>query len=120
VKRRYAVLDKLRDEYILEQPASSGAMLEKKEYPPVQWINDRLKALGESWRFEDRDHPFTVSEYEAMTNQELKIATVEFASKLGQFNAGWKEDDQTARNLEDAALRALQSISRVPFGGKIP
>lgn len=95
VKRRYATLDKLRDQYILDNPASDPDLLAKKIYPPPDWINQKLQAIGEPWRFEDRDHPFKVTEYEPMTALQFKNAVESLATELKQF-------DITSRNAQDA------------------
>jgi hypothetical protein len=82
VKRRYALLDHLRDQYILSNAAANPDLLAKKIYPPAEWINEKLKELGETWRFEDRDHPFRLNAYQAMTNQELQDATLKFVDSI--------------------------------------
>jgi hypothetical protein len=50
VKRRQAMLQALRNEYILSHDGISTALLAGLEWPPSEWINRRLKELGEKWR----------------------------------------------------------------------
>lgn len=97
IRRRYEVLNRLRDEYVLTHTGVRAGLLERKEYPPQEWINQRLKELGETWRFEDRDKVFRLSRYEALTNQELQDETLKFVAELRAFNNQKKTEDRLAQ-----------------------
>ncbi|MGA2182842.1 MAG: hypothetical protein ABSH47_07415 [Bryobacteraceae bacterium] len=49
VDRRKNVLALLYNEYVLSHNNLSPSLLAGTEQPPAQWINERLKQLGESW-----------------------------------------------------------------------
>ena len=49
VNRRKMLLSKLHQEYILSHDGISPAMMAGLELPPKEWINTRLKELGETW-----------------------------------------------------------------------
>jgi len=48
-KRRYAMLRILRLDYFLEKGMSSPGLVAGTEWPPIEWINQRLAKLGETW-----------------------------------------------------------------------
>lgn len=48
--RRTALLDKLRQEYILSHDGISPAMAAGLEHAPAEWTNERLRQLGEQWQ----------------------------------------------------------------------
>ncbi len=96
IQRRYEVLTRLRDEYVLTRTGVSAGLLERKEYPPPEWINQRLRELGETWRFEDKDKMYRLSKYEAMTNQELQDETLKFIAELRGFNNQKRMEDRIA------------------------
>jgi hypothetical protein len=48
--RRTGVILALRNEYILSHDGISSKMLAGLEFPPADWMNERLTALGETWR----------------------------------------------------------------------
>lgn len=108
VRRRYKILDQLRNDYILENPAASPDLLAGKAYPPPEWINSRLKSLGESWRYEDRDHPYTVNQYEAMTPSELQAVVAQVVSQLRDFG---KRREQAEDALEQKHPRMTNPAS---------
>jgi hypothetical protein len=47
--RRQAVLTLLRNEYVLTHKDIDAGLLAGTEQPPADWINQRLKDLGEKW-----------------------------------------------------------------------
>jgi hypothetical protein len=47
--RRKSVLTALRNEYILTHDNLSPALIAGTDQPPADWINSRLKQLGEKW-----------------------------------------------------------------------
>lgn len=47
--RRKNVLTSLRNEYILSHDNLSPALIAGTEQPPADWVNSRLKQLGEKW-----------------------------------------------------------------------
>jgi len=96
IQRRYEVLTRLRDEYVLTRTGVSAGLLERKEYPPPEWINQRLRELGETWRFEDKDKMYRLSKYEAMTNQELHDETLKFVAEIRTFNNQKVLEDRVA------------------------
>lgn len=96
IQRRYEVLTRLRDEYVLTRTGVSAGLLERKEYPPPEWINQRLRELGETWRFEDKDKMYRLSKYEAMTNQELQDETLKYVAELSGFNNQKRMEDRLA------------------------
>jgi len=49
VERRRIVLRSLRNEYILSHDGISPELAAGTAWPPLDWINDRLSKLGESW-----------------------------------------------------------------------
>lgn len=51
VERRRQILNALRNEYILSHDNISAALMAGTEYPPTDWMNERLRQLGERWRF---------------------------------------------------------------------
>lgn len=50
VTRRTALLEHLRQEYILSHDNISPALMAGTEQPPSEWINKRLNEMGEKWR----------------------------------------------------------------------
>jgi len=48
-KRRYAMLRILRLDYFVEKGMSSPSLVAGTEWPPIEWINQRLAKLGETW-----------------------------------------------------------------------
>ncbi len=48
-QRRQAILQALRMEYILSRDNLSPGLLAGIEWPPLDWLNQRLKELKESW-----------------------------------------------------------------------
>ena|ERR1035437_6516888 len=58
--------------------------------------------MGEPWRYEDRDHPYKISEYESLTNPDLKQKTLDFTQKLRDFNEDFKREDIAAQQQERA------------------
>ena len=107
VRRRYVVLDRLRDEYILTHTGNSPGLLKHEEYPPPDWINKKLQEKGEIWRYEDRDHPFTQSEYGGLTNRELKAKADALAQRMREFEAAYKKKERELSD-EQSARRAAQ------------
>jgi hypothetical protein len=51
LERRRHILDTLRSQYILINPEVSAAMISGNANPPSDWINDRLRELGEQWPY---------------------------------------------------------------------
>jgi hypothetical protein len=49
VQRRAALLEKLRQEYILSHDNVSAGILAGTEQLPSVWVNERLKDIGEKW-----------------------------------------------------------------------
>ena len=48
-ERRQGVLQLLRNEYILSHVETSPGVLAGTEFPPSEWMNKRLRELGEKW-----------------------------------------------------------------------
>jgi len=48
-RRRAALLDRLRQEYTLSRDNISAALIAGTEQPPADWINKRLREMGEAW-----------------------------------------------------------------------
>jgi hypothetical protein len=48
-QRRQAILQALRMEYILSHDDLSAGLLAGKEWPPLDWVNQKLKELKENW-----------------------------------------------------------------------
>jgi len=59
--RRKNVLALLQNEYILSHNTITPALLAGTEQPPAQWINSRLKQLGEQWTVAENQQPPPVS-----------------------------------------------------------
>ena len=51
LERRKQILDTLRSEYILSHPKDSAAIIAGTISPPAEWVNERLKQLGEQWPY---------------------------------------------------------------------
>ncbi len=47
--RRQGILDGLRNEWILHNNPVDQTIVEGKTYPPSEWMNARLKVIGEFW-----------------------------------------------------------------------
>lgn len=50
VERHRRLLDSLRDEYVLEQKTVDPQILAGNKMPPDDWVNARLKEMGEAWK----------------------------------------------------------------------
>ena len=86
IRRRSKVLILLRNEYILSHDGLSAGLLAGIEQPPTTWINERLKALGESWRYEDGTQMPSVGN--------LKQRTVDLSNEimLDLYKHGWRSE----------------------------
>lgn len=49
IVRRQKILAALRNEYVLSHDNVSPAVMSGIQSPPAEWVNQRLKALGEKW-----------------------------------------------------------------------
>lgn len=49
ITRRQKILAALRNEYILSHDNISPAVMSGIQNPPADWVNERLKSLGEKW-----------------------------------------------------------------------
>jgi hypothetical protein len=49
-ERREHLIASLRDEYIISQRSLDPDILAGSKMPPPIWLNDRLRAMGETWR----------------------------------------------------------------------
>ena len=54
VVRRQKILAALRNEYVLSHDNVSPAVMSGVQSPPADWVNGRLKELGEKWRIGDQ------------------------------------------------------------------
>jgi len=59
-QRRAAILNALRNEYIMSHDSISAQMLAGLEMPPAEWLNLRLKQLGEKWTVQDVNRGLSV------------------------------------------------------------
>jgi|ERR1043165_944063 hypothetical protein len=57
VVRRQKILAALRNEYVLSHDNVSTAVMSGVQSPPADWVNGRLKELGEKWRIGDQYQP---------------------------------------------------------------
>jgi hypothetical protein len=57
VLRRQSILTLLRNEYVLSHDDISASLLAGAEQPPANWVNGRLKQLGEAWTVQDNPKP---------------------------------------------------------------
>lgn len=55
LQRRTELLSKLRNYYILSHDGISPSMIAGLEDTPVDWTNQELAKLGETWRVERRN-----------------------------------------------------------------
>jgi preprotein translocase subunit SecG len=51
VDRRRHILQTLRDEYVLSHKSAPISMIAGNEYPPAEWMNEKLRQLGEAWQY---------------------------------------------------------------------
>jgi hypothetical protein len=51
LERRKHILDTLRSEYIVTHPEDSAAVIAGDADPPADWVNRRLRELGERWPY---------------------------------------------------------------------
>jgi hypothetical protein len=59
ISRRQSIETLLRNEYVLTHRNISAAMLAGTEQPPADWMNEKLKQLGETWKVENNREPLS-------------------------------------------------------------
>src|SRR5579859_7658505 len=92
IKRRQIILSRLRNEYIISHDGLSPALLAGTEKPTTDWINKRLRELGETWRLAD-DTPtppqlvFLYKDHRIEINNTGKTELEIWGTKLGISSA---------------------------------
>lgn len=84
VAQRKKILSLLRNEYIISHPSVSAGILTGAQTPPANWMNERLKALGQRWRVTDDD---TITKLEPAADPEIKL--LRKAETLYRSLRGW-------------------------------
>ena len=56
-ERRRRVLETLRDEYVMSHQDAPVSMITGNQYPSADWMNKRLRQLGENWSFNEPQRP---------------------------------------------------------------
>ena len=83
-ERRDHLLESLRDEYIVDHPSIDPEILYGKKMPPAEWMNPRLKAMGEKWQFAQPPPPSSTPTQEAILKTvDIKNAVASVPSKAG-------------------------------------
>jgi len=62
VERREDILTLLRNEYVLNHKDVSAGLLAGAVEPPSNWVNERLKQLGETWTIAEKPNPTITSQ----------------------------------------------------------
>jgi len=119
-QRRQEVLDHLRNEYVQSHSGLSPDVLAGTQPPPVEWINSRLKELGEGWTI-GRQHPLQLSSFEfspIVAGQPVAVR-LHFANPDGdmKIRASWlnvvkkdlTNDYNARRELEDELWNRLEA-----------
>lgn len=59
--RRKKIEDALRSDYILHHDPIDPLILSGQSYPPTDWMNQRLRQMGENWNFKETSSLSTVA-----------------------------------------------------------
>ena len=78
-ERRKQVADALRDEYVISHPDVPASMITGNSYPPSDWMNTRLRQLGEKWSFNQPQKPPRVFGPPAPARANEEKAKLEFS-----------------------------------------
>jgi hypothetical protein len=120
MERRKGVQKALRNEYILSQPHVSEGLLAGTEYPPADWMNKRLRELGENWTFAEA--PATgprgniTAEPLEVRGQKLCESVLDFAREAKQeepvmvFGPGVSREAMDAQAVESYKTNARLGI----------
>jgi hypothetical protein len=100
--RRQKILATLRNEYVLSHDNVSPAIMSGIQSPPADWVNQRLKALGEKWTIaEQYQAPSLPPEVQCSmnvadcSNQDIKNKVSQIADALDAAYAKYAEYQKT-------------------------
>jgi len=117
-ERREHLLASLRDEYILKNDVEDPDILTGHKMPPQEWMNARLKQLGETWQFsEPKNTPPAATQIVQEIAPEPKMSQIEISF--------YNEDmvDNPAHEIEvplSIADRQTFTVSVAMFAKDVP
>ncbi len=115
-QRHEAILTLLRHEWILSHKSVSPGLLAGTEQPPSDWVNQRLKELGEDWSLEDKSKPADHSErlgddLENLTLEALNTETLSTIREIRHSSTVW---DQRIIRIRAAVADGIRFYGRDP------
>jgi hypothetical protein len=130
IGRRQQILAALRNEYVLSHDNVSPAVMSGIQSPPADWVNQRLKALGEKWTIAEQYQAQSLSpevrcsmNVADCSNQDIKNKVSQIADALDAAYAKYAEFQRTPiepdkEHTHAARLSTMRAMTIFEYQGE--